>query len=199
MEGRNGLRTAAIAEMAATTESTIYRHFNSLPEIIEAAYRRACQMVVDAIARSAFSAPSFSDPVAMLMADTGAIWAMKTEPEQAEAALVAFLFFRRRQELLGPDSEPAPEQIRLQERFETISKEIVKTWDDPRGGVDHAGSVLSTMVLNYCATVWMTWFTMPTGSTDVTADVHDLSADEAQMGVAMAIEFIEKNRLPTKV
>jgi hypothetical protein len=45
-------------------------------------------------------------------------------------------------------------------------------------------------VLNYAATVWLTWFCMPVGSDDVTADEHDLSAEEAQFGVLSLVDRV---------
>jgi AcrR family transcriptional regulator len=185
--GLRRLRTARIAAQARTTESTVYRHFDGgLEELLAASYNHSWRVVNEAISRSAFERPLNSDPLRVLLDDMAAIWAMRDDAERAEPATAAFLFLRRRAEMLGPKAAPDEQQLRFEARLGELCAGLVEHLDAADG--DQAAGLLRTLLLNYLATVWLTWFCMPTGSDDLTAAQHNLSADEAQMGVLSLIE-----------
>ncbi|MCC6831154.1 MAG: TetR/AcrR family transcriptional regulator [Thermoleophilia bacterium] len=191
-DGVRRLRTAEIAREAGTTESTLFRHFGSLDEILSRTYDHAWTLVNEHVAAAAFTRPLPPDPVQALLADTAALWGMRDEDEAADAALVALLFMRRRREII-PDEGDAPAQRLFEARLDRIAASVVaaatRLEEHPyTGDPEHGALLLRTLVLNYAATVWLTWFTMPAGSDDITEPDHDLSADEAQMGVLTLIE-----------
>lgn len=185
--GVRRLRTAEIARSAGTTESTLFRHFASLDEILAATYRRSWALVNKAVGEAAFARPVGDDPMQVLLGDTAAIWRMRSDPETCEAALVAFLFLRRRTEILGRTSQAADEQERFESRLAGIVSSILEG-RELSDDLDHAAVLLRTLILNYAATVWLTWFCMPLDSDDVTEDQHNLSPDEAQLGVLSLID-----------
>lgn len=191
-DGVRRLRTAEIAREAGTTESTLFRHFTNLDDILARTYDHAWAVVNEHVSAAAFTRPVPANPVHALMADTEAIWGMRDDPAAADAALVALLFMRRRQEIL-PDADPAPAQRLFEARLDRIAKSVVaaaaSVGEQPYAGDPaHGARLLRTLVLNYAATVWLTWFTMPTGSDDITDPLHDLTPDEAQLGVLTLIE-----------
>lgn len=186
--GISGLRTAEIASVAGTTESTLFRHFSSLSEVLSATYRRAWALVNTAVSDASFNQPVGDDPVQVLLRDTAAIWNMRFDPENSEAALVAFLFLRRRNEILGPGSVVTDEQERYETRLNGIVASIVAAKRPDLSDRERTVSLLRTLILNYSATVWLTWACMPTGSDDITDTQHDLSPDEAQLGILSLID-----------
>jgi len=189
LRGTRKLRTADIAEYADTTESTVFRYFKNLDAILAATYQRAWRGVNEVVSDAAFGRPFSADPQQALLGDMAALWSMKDDPEQARAATVAFLFLRRRGEILGSSSEAADEEIRFQRRLDQLCSSIVKA-EAPSDEETEArqSTLLATLIMNYSASVWMTWFCMPFGSEEVTDWQHDLSADEAQLGVLILID-----------
>lgn len=182
VRGLKWLRTAEIASAAGTTESTLFRHFDGLEHVLELAYGRAWRLVNEQIALAAFENAHVHDPKERLLLDTKALWGMKNDPNLAEAATFAFLFYRRREQLLGQGSEPASEEVRFRRRLESLCEAIA---DADEGDLD--GRLLGAHIMNYAASVWLTWATMPVGSDDISG-AHDLTPDEAQLGMLVLHE-----------
>jgi AcrR family transcriptional regulator len=188
--GSRKLRTAEIAECSRTTESTIFRHLKNLAHILELTYSRSWRLINMQTSAAAFDRPCITDPVQALLGDTASIWSMKQDPELCEAATVAFLFLRRRGEILTPDAQPCSDERRFQARIERLVESIVadRTSD---GDVDeHRVGLLTTLIMNFMATVWLTWFCMPVQSDDLTEAKHNLSPEEAQLGIIMLVDRV---------
>lgn len=187
--GSRRLRTAEIAECSQTTESTIFRHLKSLEHILELTYGRSWELINRQTSAAAFDRPFATDPMQVLLGDTDAIWSMKQDPELCEAATVAFLFLRRRGEILTPDAQPCQDEIRFHTRIERLVQTILESRAD--GEADgHRVELLTTLLMNYMATVWLTWFCMPVRSDDVMAARHNLSSEEAQLGIIMLVDRV---------
>jgi AcrR family transcriptional regulator len=179
--GARRLRSAAIAERAGITESTLFRNFGSLEDVLVATEQWCWTEVKNAVSKANFDAPT--DGIRQtLLRDTSAIWNLRSSPTGSVAAYCAFLFLRRKQEFsLNSDCEP---QIQFESRLQGLCRAICQE----RGlNDDGKARLLSTLILNYMATVWFTWLTMPVGSEDIT-DNHDLTINEAQLGVLLLID-----------
>jgi len=180
--GARNLRTALIAERAGITESTLFRHYSGgLGQILRATYDWCWDEVNRAVMRSQFASPGVGARQ-ILLSDTDAIWRMRDDPETAVAAYCAFLFARRRQEL--DIDEPCHEQELFEKRLFGLCQLIVRDQglnDSTRPGL------ITSLVTNYIATVFLTWFAMPVGSADVTEN-HDLTVDEAQLGILLLLD-----------
>src|SRR5947207_1189683 len=64
--GARRLRTADIAARAETTESTLFRHFSSVEELLERTYAWSWAQVNEQISRAAFDNVHVADPRARL-------------------------------------------------------------------------------------------------------------------------------------
>ncbi len=189
--GLRRIRTVDVANAASTSESTMFRHFDSLDAILAETYRRAWRRVNEVVAADAFNRPLTDDPIEVLRADMSAIWAMKADEESSKAALVAVLFMRRQGEILAEGwGDAADEQERFEARLSGIARSIVAKRLPAGRDPEKAALLLATLVLNYTATVWLTWYCMPVASDDVTDDEHNLSVDEADMGVLTLIDRV---------
>lgn len=176
--GARQLRTAEIADGAGVPESTLFRSVGRLAEVLEQTDAWAWEQVVGAVSRAAFVHPS-SDPREALLNDMEAIWAMRSDPELKVAASYAFLFFRRRSEF-GIEASGA--QLEFTARLDALAKSLVAATSG------HIGDkALGILLMNYVATVWLTWETMPTDRADLIGE-HELSADEAQLGVLVLLD-----------
>lgn len=187
--GSRKLRTAEIADRSQTTESTLFRHLKSLERILELTYSRCWALINRQVGAAAFDRPFVTDPMQALLCDTAAVWEMKNDPARSDAATVAFLFLRRRAEILNPDSQPCPDELRFQLRIERVVRSIIVNRAADGQANDHQVELLTTLIMNYMATVWLTWFCMPLHSDDVTAR-HDLSAEEAQLGIIVLVDRV---------
>jgi AcrR family transcriptional regulator len=188
LRGVRRLRTAEIAAEAGTTESTMNRHFpGGLDAILASTYDECWRLVNQHLSAAGFENPRPESPVAQLLADTGALWSMHSDPNQATAATVAFLFLRRHNEIFESDDHASAEQARFERRLRTLCDLIAAEDAESAGDAGGEPAVLQQLILNYCATVWLTWYCMPVGSNDVTSE-HDLTADEAQLGLLVLLE-----------
>jgi AcrR family transcriptional regulator len=190
--GIRKLRTADIAREAETTESTLFRHFDSLDQILADTYDLCWALINHEISQAGFTRARLPTAQAELLADLDAVWSMKNNQRLGQAATVAFLFLRRRAEILD-DNYRAPEQDRFERRVESICRDIVTEGDRRKNP-----HTLVQLLLNYCATVWLTWFCMPSNVDDVLAEGPDLTPDEAQLGVLVLLErFLTSDELDT--
>jgi hypothetical protein len=145
------------------------------------------------ISRSAFDHPHVTDPEEQLFIDTAALWSMREDPELAEAATFAFLFFRRRTQILQPDAPPAEEEVRFRRRIDGLTTSIAAKTDE-----DLDSGLLTAYIMNFAASTWLTWFTMPVGSDDITEE-HDMTSDEAQMGIRMVLDHWKSHATDTSI
>lgn len=181
-EGPRRLRTAEIARRAQTTESTIFRHFtNGLEELLRETFDWCWETINARIAVNRFARPLMGARE-QLLSDSAALWAMRDHEIDRAAATCGFLFMRRSPEILGSDYICAALD-EFDQRVRALSEAVVQSGETSH----HDARVLSLLVENYMATVWLTWFCMPTGETDMTERVHDLSTDEAQMGMYLLL------------
>lgn len=179
--GARKLRTADVAKRAGIPESTLFRNIGKIQDLLQGTDEWAWERVIAHVSRATFTSP-IKTPIESLLADTEAIWQMHENEADRAAATFAFLFFRRGHEL---DLKPTEHQQIFLDRVRHSCSSIT----DAQGVklTDERARVLATMVLNYIATVWLTWEVLPAGSSDV-FEAHDLSPDEAQMGLHALIE-----------
>lgn len=185
--GVRRLRTADIAKRAHTTESTMFRHFSGgLDDILRQSYNRAWAIVNQRVSQFSFDHPHQDTATQLLLRDMQAIWSFRDDAELSEIATFAFLFLRRHHEILS-DDVPAEEQRRFEARIQQLCSLVIgERWHNT-DAAPRSPELLRELLLNYASTVWLTWFCMPIGSRDVTVD-HDLTADEAQLGVLVLLE-----------
>ncbi|WP_421121708.1 TetR/AcrR family transcriptional regulator [Aquihabitans daechungensis] len=182
--GMRSLRTADIARRAQTAESTLFRHFDGLSDILAQTYDRSWALLNGRLSQATFDDPGLGDASELLLRDLRELWALRSDPELREVAMFAFLFLRRRQEILV-DDEPAPEQVRFEARIQRLCERLVT--EGGSTGPTRSPELLRELILNYAATVWLTWYCMPVDSDDLTGE-HDLTPDEAQLGALVLLD-----------
>jgi AcrR family transcriptional regulator len=174
-KGFRNLRTLHIAERVGITESTLFRSYGKLEEVLEATYNWAWDVVVREVSQASFIKPG-TDPRNSLLQDTNAVWALRGNPETRIAANYAFLFSRRKNEFALTMASVNEDLFTA--RLQHHCKKLVAQPSD--------GDLLATFLVNYIITVWLTWETMPQSGD--AAFGRDLSQDEAQMGVLVLLE-----------
>ena len=179
--GVRKLRSATIASEVQVTESTLFRHYTNLDGVLAATDEWAWSRVYEAIVKASFANPQTSARQ-ILLQDTQAIWRMFSGPDDDRtAATCAFLFMRRKEEF--GLTEPSEGQIAFEERLNSLTLAAL----EGSGASDQRARVIASLIRNYVASVWLTWLTLPVGSDDLTS-IHDLSPDEAQMGILMLLD-----------
>lgn len=176
-KGARRLRTAEIAERAGVTESTLFRSIGRLSEVLPQVDKWAWGRVTARIQEAAFEHPAAS-PRETLLCDTEAIWAMRHDDTDRIAAAFAFLFYRRKHEF---GMEPCTQEVAFARRSQTLCAGL-----QPEGSGEPP-ELVATLLMNYLATVWLTWEAMAADDNDPLG-VHDLSSDEAQLGVLLLLE-----------
>jgi AcrR family transcriptional regulator len=180
--GPRQLRSAHIAKRAGIPESTLFRKYKNVDEILAATYEWSWNVVNSAVIDASFAKP-LTDPRQTLLQDAQAIFAMRGNPLTANALYTAFFMMRRRHDF--KINEACEAQRVFEVRLRSLCRSVleVKQVSEPRT-VD----VVGTMIMNYIATVCLTWLLMPTGTEDITVGDHDLSIDEALMGIGILLD-----------
>lgn len=177
--GARGMRTAAIAEQAGINESTLFRNYGNLEKIWSETDRWCWEQVYEQVSRASFESPGL-DPKKLLLRDIYAIWEMGENVDLRVAATCAFLFKTRKQSFQTTGESKA--QAHFEARVLHLCEEIA----DGYGVSRERGKTVAKVLLNYLASVWLTWSTMLIDSDDITS-VHDLTSDEAQLGVSVLL------------
>jgi len=176
--GHRKLRTLDIADEAGIKESTLFRTYGKMDDLLAGTDNWAWTQVVQAVIDASFATPQ-ADPKRALLVDTNAIWDLRNDEKSRLAASFAFLFFRRKNEI---EIEPSEAELQFTRRLNYQCEQIIS-----EGAEAGSAGLLTTLLLNYLATVWLTWETMPRKEVD-TFGAHDLRPEEAQLGVLMLIE-----------
>lgn len=182
--GTRRLRTASIAARAGITESTLFRSHGNLLEVLSATDRWAWSEVTQQVAASSFETSPRTAREALLT-DAAAIWQMRENQDEGLPAIFAFLFLRRKHEL---ELSRSPEELAFARRVSSHCARIIEEAD--QGAEAQVGAEgFATLVLNYFATVWLSWETMPVEA-DNPLDPHSLTGDEAQLGLSILIDQV---------
>jgi hypothetical protein len=107
---------------------------------------------------------------------------MRDDESESIAATFAFLFYRRKHEF---DMGPSTTELAFVQRLQVLCAGLLESVED--GSLHESPELISTLLMNYLATVWLTWETMATEADDPLG-VHNLSPDEAQLGVLLLLE-----------
>jgi AcrR family transcriptional regulator len=151
-KGLAGLKTAEIARRAQTTESTLFRHFESRELLLLHAVDWCWATLNEALAQAAFDAPVAGSPSEVIQRDFNAIWQMFDAPRTRLAGTVAFLSHRRPRELLGDRSSSA--YLRYEGRLTGLCRDLLNSYQLEG---DSAATPLSLFLTNYAAAIWFTW------------------------------------------
>jgi AcrR family transcriptional regulator len=180
--GARQLRSAHIAKRAGIPESTLFRKYKNVDEILAATYEWSWTVVNQAVIEGSYSRP-LTDPRDLLLQDTRSILSMRNDDATATALYTAFLLMRRRKEF------KIDEECAAQSTFETRLRSLCESVLASRGVHENrATELVATLIMNYIATVCLTWLLMPTGTDDVTAEEHDLTVEEAQFGLLVLLD-----------
>jgi AcrR family transcriptional regulator len=175
-QGTRQAKSAQIAALAGTSESTMFRHFKDIEAIFQAVYDYSWQRVNSYLYRAGFEDPAFGGPVEALLKEFDRIWGIRDEPdaELRDATTLAFTYLRRPLELgKGYRSE---NQRMFQGRITSLCQSVVS-----ERGSAFSPATLQAVLTNFAATVWLTWQLMPT-------DDGDLSPHTARLGVMGLID-----------
>lgn len=153
LRGLQSVKTAEIAQRACTTETTLFRHFKTRDEIIDASVEWSWQRLNQALLNAEFDRPTLDSPQEAIERDVRAILDMFKEPETRLAGTGALLSFQRPALSRGGT---CPSQSRYERRLRYIcagylGKHVAE--DD----VEDSAAQLATFITNYLASVWFTW------------------------------------------
>lgn len=177
--GMRNLRTAEIARRAETTEARLFRHFHDLQRILEMTFDWCWSVVNASISESNFLDPTTTDAKGRILKDFEALWTLNSDERSRNAAVGAFLYYRRPEQLATGGQTP-PEQRKFEQRVHRLCELSLKE----SGDTATVGALtLQRLLINYAATVWLTWYCMPGDDRSADTGEHDLNRYEAQIGV----------------
>lgn len=153
VRGMADVKTAHIAELAGTTESTLFRHVKNRDLLVANAIDWCWQVVNERVAIAAFEEPmSEQTPERVILRDLEVFLSMYDDSLGRLCGTGALLGFRRSERLVG-DFEPA-EQLRFTRRLTRLSASLMSDCE-PSNETDPA--VIATFLTNSLATAWFTW------------------------------------------
>lgn len=174
--GTRQTKSAQIAAVAGTSESTMFRYFKDIEALFQAVYDRAWQDINEHLYQSSYENPMFGDPREQLSAEFDRLWALLdkgADKKLRNSATVAFTYLLRPLEL-GRDHRSAEEQ-RFRNRISAFCQGVVA---GRPSAVD--AEMLQEMLTNFAATVWLTAQLVPS--------VEQLSPEVARLGVTGLID-----------
>ena len=176
-QGTRKLRSAEVARVAGTTESTVFRYYSNIECLLQATYDACWARINDFIRRSNYNDVRPRDSLGQLVATFDYFWRMRDDRELSDCVLMAFTFYRRPKEL---ENDGQIYESIEQKEFEQHLEQLCELYIAERGmGADP--KTLERLLTNFAATVWLTWELTPD------ADTH-LSTDEARLGIISLVE-----------
>lgn len=156
LSGLRAVKTAEIAKLAHTTESTLFRHFSTLEAIIDLAVEWSWKSINTAISQAEFDDPSPTSYTSAVERDIRAVLSLFDDPAQRLAGTGAFLSYRRPNRL--SPAGPSASQRRFDRRLRLVCERLYyeQTGSDGGNAADH----LATFLTNYLASVWFTWLAL---------------------------------------
>lgn len=161
LSGLAGVKTADIAKLASTTESTLFRHVDSREQLMRDSINWCWQVVNREIANRVFREPVPTlDPVELILRDVDVVLNMYDDSLGRLAGTGALLGYRRSDRLTG--GVDVPEQAAFASRLEELCGNLIA--ECPTTGPGD-GARIATFITNYLATIWFTWLADPNSST----------------------------------
>jgi AcrR family transcriptional regulator len=174
--GTRQTKSFRIAEVAGTSESTMFRYFKDLEALFQAAYDRSWQDINEYLYQSSFENPVFGDPRDQLIVEFDRLWALLnkgSDEKLRDSATVAFTYLLRPLEL-GRDYRSENQQM-FQKRVAAFCHGVVASRTSAVGA-----DTLQEMLTNFAATVWLTAQLVPSA--------EQLSPEVARLGVTGLID-----------
>lgn len=157
LRGLQSVKTAEIAQRAHTTETTLFRHFKTRDEIIDAAVEWSWQTLNQQLLNAEFDRPTLDSPQQAIERDVRAILDMFKERKTRLAGTGALLTFRRPALSRGG---PCPSQSRYERRLSYLCAGYLRK-HVPEQDIEDSAAQLATFLTNYLASVWFTWLPYP--------------------------------------
>lgn len=152
LRGLAGVKTARIAELAGTTESTLFRHVDSRDHLVAQSVDWCWSVLNERLARKSFEhAIATSSPQEVVLNDCRAILEMYDDDLGRLCGTGVFLSFRRSEALVGEFDHS--HQERFTKRLNSLCDQLMVDCDRS----DDSAAVIGTFVTNSLATVWFTW------------------------------------------
>lgn len=152
LRGLGGVRTAQIAEIAGTTESTLFRKVPSRDQLVAQSLDWCWSVVNETISRQAFEQPlPARGPREVILSDVTAVLGMFDDELGRLCGTGALLSFRRSEALVQDFDQVS--QRRYVNRLETLCAEVLSAHDT--SPVDP--SIVAAFFTNAVATAWFTW------------------------------------------
>lgn len=177
LRGLAGVKTAKIAELAGTTESTLFRHVQSRDHLVAQSVDWCWSVLNERITRRSFEHPLANrTPHDMILSDVRAVLGMYDDDLGRLCGTGAFLSFRRSEALVKDFGQES--QQRYFRRLEVLCAELLADCEthssDP--------SIVATFLTNSLATAWFTW-------------LFDSSSRESQglLGTEFVVHGIERH------
>jgi AcrR family transcriptional regulator len=167
--GTRRVKSAQLAVAAQTTESTIFRYFRDIEGVFQAVYDYCWLQINEFLYRNSFENPRFGKARDALLTEFDRLWTMRDDSALSDAVTVAFTYYRRPQEL-GQDYR-SQNQDSFERRVESLCQGLIADSSSPA----LSAKVLSDVLINFAATVWLTWELMDTE--------EGLTPAEARLGV----------------
>lgn len=186
--GLQSVRSAEVARRADTTESRLFRHFDGLSGVLQSTFEWSWKQVVEAVAKGSFTSAAF-EPRTALLADLQSLLEMRQDPTQFRAAVLAFTYHRRPEQIAAcRRTNPESQDLyvaRLNNQCDALINDRFPTLSQMH---PEAGVALANRILNYLSSAFFAWFLIPRESEDVFDVIHDLSTDEVLLGANQLID-----------
>ncbi len=154
-QGPRRAKSAHIAAAARTSESTMFRHFRDIDGIFQAAYDHSWEQLNQHIYLRSFEEPAVGGAVEILAAEFDRIWSIMEndvrDQELPDAVTVAFTFYKRPQALSASELH-SKQQALFERRIDALCQRVLA-----ERASETAPQALREVVINYAATVWLTW------------------------------------------
>lgn len=167
--GPRSLKSGEVAQQAGTSESTLFRHYKDVPDLLHAVYEDCWSKVNERLYLAGSQDPAFGTPEQVIAKEFDHFWSLKDEPDLRQFVLVAMTYFQRPQAL--GSHIPCQSQRRFQERMTGLCRGYVSEHD-----LTISAESLQELLTNFAATVFLTWSFFPRGDADLTGA-------EARLGI----------------
>ncbi|MCZ2813717.1 TetR/AcrR family transcriptional regulator [Modestobacter sp. VKM Ac-2979] len=159
--GPRSLKSGEIAQHAGTSESTLFRHYKDVSDLLHAVYEDCWSRVNEHLYLANSRDPGFGTPEQVIAKEFDHLWSLKDEADLRDLVLVAMTYFQRPQAL--GSNLPCDSQQRFQERITGLCRGYVREHH-----LTISAEGLQELLTNFAATVFLTWTFFPRDDADLT-------------------------------
>jgi AcrR family transcriptional regulator len=174
--GPRGFGIQELTTRAEVSQSTFFRLAKSLDKLLQEFWPWCWDQLNSYLAEQVFANPERADALTALLRETDYIWDLHGDDRMEGIAFICFLYYRRANEF--GNGEVSTQQRLFENRIGKLCSAVV---DESTS--EASPEVLQIMVMNWCATVLMSWQYFPQASSEFT--VH-----HARLGLRRLVDDI---------